>query len=75
MNKQTKTIPKFSSEADERKFWETHDSSVHLDWTKAKKVVLPNLKPSTRTVSLRQWVICGTTTQQVLQFGISIPNL
>lgn len=53
MNKQTKTIPKFSSEADERKFWETHDSSDYLDWTQAKKVVLPNLKPSTKTISLR----------------------
>jgi predicted DNA binding CopG/RHH family protein len=53
MNKQTKPIPKFSSEADERKFWETHDSSDYLDWIKAKKVVLPNLKPSTKTISLR----------------------
>lgn len=53
MNKQTKTIPKFSSEAEERKFWETSDSTNYLDWTKARKVVLPNLKPSTKTISLR----------------------
>ena len=53
MSKQPKTIPTFSSEGQERAFWETHDSTNHLDWTKAKKVVLPNLKPTTRTISLR----------------------
>jgi predicted DNA binding CopG/RHH family protein len=53
MSKQPKTIPTFSSEAQERAFWETHDSTNHLDWTKAKKVVLPNLKPTTKTISLR----------------------
>jgi predicted DNA binding CopG/RHH family protein len=53
MNKPTKTTPKFTSEAKERAFWETHDSSEYLDWSKAKKVTLPNLKPSTKTISLR----------------------
>jgi predicted DNA binding CopG/RHH family protein len=53
MSKQAKTIPTFSSEAQERAFWETHDSTNYLDWKKAKKVVLPNLKPTTRTISLR----------------------
>ena len=53
MNKQTKTIPKFADEADERAYWETHDSTEHLDWTQAKKVALPNLKPTTKTISLR----------------------
>lgn len=48
-----KTIPEFASEAEERAFWETHDSSDYVDWSKAEKVRLTNLKPSTRTISLR----------------------
>ena len=53
MNKQTKAIPKFTSEAQERAFWETHDTTDYLDWSKAKKAALPNLKPTTKTISLR----------------------
>lgn len=53
MKKQLKTIPKFANEAQERAFWEANDSSDHLDWSKAKKVTLPNLKPTTKTISLR----------------------
>ena len=53
MNKPNKTVPKFLNEADERAFWETHDSTEYLDWTKARRVVLPNLKPTTKTISLR----------------------
>ena len=53
MNKQTKTVPKFADEAQERMFWETHDSTEYLDWSKAKKVTLPKLKPTTKTTSLR----------------------
>ena len=53
MNKQTKTIPKFADEAAERAYCETHDSTEHLDWANAKKVALPNLKPTTKTISLR----------------------
>ena len=49
MNKQTKAIPKFANEAQERAYWESHDSTEHLDWSKARKVTLPNLKP---TISL-----------------------
>lgn len=53
MSKQYKTIPIFADEAEERAFWETHDSTDYLDWSKARSVVLPNLKPSTKTISLR----------------------
>lgn len=55
MNKQTKPLPKFKTEAKERAFWETkgNDSTEFLDWKKAQRVVLPNLKPSTKTISLR----------------------
>src|SRR5438093_13602811 len=47
------TIPAFRSEAAERKFWETHDTSPFVDWSKARVAVFPNLKPSTETISLR----------------------
>ena len=46
-------VPKFASEAQERKFWEENDSAALVDWTKAKRVRLPNLKPSTQSISLR----------------------
>ena len=48
-----KTIPKFKTETEERRFWQQHDSSEYLDWSEAKKIVLPKLKPSTRTISVR----------------------
>ena len=47
------TIPAFRSEAVERKFWETHDTSPFVDWSKARVAVFPNLEPSTETISLR----------------------
>jgi predicted DNA binding CopG/RHH family protein len=53
MNKNPKSIPKFRSEAEERRFWETHGSSDHVHWSKAKRVRFPNLKPSTTSISLR----------------------
>ncbi len=48
-----KTTPKFKTEAEERTFWENHDSGDYLDWKLAQPVSLPNLKPSTKTISLR----------------------
>ena len=53
MNKPLKTIPKFANETEERAFWEQQDSIDYLDWGTAQRVVLPNLKPSTKTISLR----------------------
>ncbi len=53
MNKPAKPIPTFANEAEERAYWESNDSSEHLDWSKAQKVMLPNLKPTTKTISLR----------------------
>ncbi len=52
-SKRLKPIPKFASEAAERKFWETHDSTQYVDWSKAERVQFPNLKPSTTAISLR----------------------
>ncbi|MBF0522550.1 MAG: BrnA antitoxin family protein [Candidatus Omnitrophica bacterium] len=51
--KNLKPIPKFKSESDERKFWTTHDSTEYVDWSKARKAVFPNLKPTCRSISLR----------------------
>lgn len=48
-----KNIPHFKNEAEERVFWEQHDSSDYIDWKNAKLVSMPNLKPSTKTISLR----------------------
>jgi len=53
MPKHLKPIPRFESEADERAFWESHDSTDYVDWTRAERVVLPNLKLSTTSISLR----------------------
>lgn len=53
MKKPAKAIPEFSSEAEERAFWEQHDSTEFVDWSEAERVVLPNLKPTTKTISLR----------------------
>lgn len=46
-------IPHFQTEAQERAYWESHDSSAHVDWSNAQTVVLPHLRPSTETSSLR----------------------
>ena len=48
-----KKLPKFKNEKEEFKFWETHDSSDYVDYSKAKRVLFPRLKPSTRTISIR----------------------
>jgi predicted DNA binding CopG/RHH family protein len=52
MNK-LKKIPKFKSEAEETEFWATHDSTEYIDYSTAKRIVFPNLKPSTKTISIR----------------------
>ena len=53
MSKNHQATPKFKTEAEERLYWETHDSSAHVDWSKAQRVRLPNLKPTTTSISLR----------------------
>ena len=53
MNKKLKPIPEFKSEAAERAFLKAHDSSDYVDWSKARRVSFPNLKASTRSISLR----------------------
>jgi predicted DNA binding CopG/RHH family protein len=48
-----KPIPDFQNEDDEREFWSVHDSTEYVDWGSARPVIYPNLKPTTRTISLR----------------------
>ena len=51
--KKLKNIPEFKNEEEERAFWEVNDSTEFIDWGNAKKETFPNLKPSTKTISLR----------------------
>ncbi len=48
-----KKVPKFKSEKEELEFWSTHDSADYIDYSKTKRALFPNLKPSTRTISIR----------------------
>lgn len=53
MKKQLKPIPYFNSEAEERKFWQTHDSTEYVDYSHAKRVRFPNLKLTSRPITVR----------------------
>lgn len=53
MNRKLEPIPSFKDEAEERAFWESHDTADYVDWSQAARVVLPNLKPTTTSISLR----------------------
>lgn len=48
-----RTMPSFKSEDQERQFWATHDSTEYVNWRQASRVRLPELKPSTRVISIR----------------------
>lgn len=53
MKKKFKPLPKFRTEDEERNFWAKADSSEYFDWSKAEEVIFPNLKPSTKSISIR----------------------
>ena len=53
MSRKRKPIPDFRTEAEERAFWESHDSGDYVDWGKAERARFANLKPSTKAISLR----------------------
>ncbi len=53
MSKKYRTVPKFRSEAEERQFWEAHDTADYFDLSKAQRATFPNLKLSTTAISLR----------------------
>ncbi len=49
----TKNIPKFENEDQERELWANQDSAELVDWSQARRVAFPNLKPTVKTISLR----------------------
>jgi len=51
--KKFKNIPRFKNEDEEREFWSTHDSAEYIDWSKAERAYFPNLRPSSRHISIR----------------------
>ena len=53
MSRQPESIPVFENEAEEQAFWEANDSSDYVDWTRAKRARFVNLRPSTKSISLR----------------------
>ncbi len=48
-----KRIPEFASEAEEQEFWATADTTEYFDWSQARRVVFPKLRPTTTPISLR----------------------
>ena len=46
-------IPKFSNEDEERKFWSKIDLSNYFEPKDFQKVSFPNLKPTSRSISIR----------------------
>jgi predicted DNA binding CopG/RHH family protein len=53
MTKKLKAVPEFADEAEERAFWESHDTADYFDLSQAVRVRFPNLKPTTTAISLR----------------------
>jgi len=53
MSKKLKQIPKFKSEKEERKFWQTHDSTEYVDWSQGERVSFPNLKLTSKPITIR----------------------
>ncbi len=51
--KPTKTIPIFKNENEEREFWENNDTLDYFDISKVKVVRFPNLKKTTKSISIR----------------------
>lgn len=51
--KKQKQIPHFKNEVEEAHFWSTHDSADYVDWSKAQSPLFPNLKPTSRLISIR----------------------
>ena len=53
MRKKLKIIPYFKTEAEERKFWQVHDSTEYVDWSKARRVSFPNLRLTSKPITIR----------------------
>jgi predicted DNA binding CopG/RHH family protein len=48
-----KKIPNFATEAEEQEFWQKNDSTGLVNWSSGRIGLFPDLKPSTKTISLR----------------------
>lgn len=48
-----KAVPEFASEAEEQEFWATADTTEYFDWSQARRVVFPKLRPTTTPISMR----------------------
>ena len=46
-------VPKFKNEDEERKFWNKLDLSEYYEPADFERVSFPNLKPTTRSISIR----------------------
>jgi len=51
--KKLKKIPRFRSVREEEKFWATHDSTEYVDYSRVELGFFPELKPSSKTISIR----------------------
>ena len=51
--KKLKKIPKFKNQQAEVKFWDKNDTTDFINWDNAQLAIFPNLKPSTKTISIR----------------------
>ncbi len=48
-----KSLPRFANEDQERRFWARHDTADYFDWSRAVRLTLPDLRPSTAAISIR----------------------
>ena len=53
MSEKRSRIPTFNDEAEEARFWQDHDSTDYVDWSLPQTLVVPNLRPSLKSISLR----------------------
>ena len=51
--KKLKIIPHFKTEKEEREWWQTHDSTEYVDYSKFERTIFPNLKLSTKPITIR----------------------
>ncbi len=51
--KKLKKVPKFKNLDEEQKLWATHDSTEYIDYSRVELRFFPELKPSSKTISIR----------------------
>ena len=59
MTRKTMPVPKFATEADERAYWEAHDSSEHVDWNRAVRARFERIGRSQEAAELRDKLLSG----------------